>query len=172
MTPDLDAIRADRKMWEATDADPLGYYRDAWGYIDDLLAEVERLRAAGQSLEAALNQIDCAVMPPDQAAEDTKAVGGPVSMYSVDYDEQAVVSRARAEVARLRECPDRAARARFLSECHQALDGLPEKSLAIPDAIRSLRAEVARLRENCEPGCDSPIAAVYPNDLGAAGETP
>ena len=68
---------------------------------NELRAEVERLREAGNHLEHALDQIDCAVMSAAEIAEDTKAVGGPVSAYSVSYDEQGVVERVKAEVKRL-----------------------------------------------------------------------
>ena len=49
-------------------------------------------------LQHALEAIDCAIMPADQREADTETVGGPVSPYCVDYDEQGVVQRVKAFV--------------------------------------------------------------------------
>ena len=48
-----------------------------------------------ERLQHALDAIDIAIMPADQQRADTKAVGRPVSLYSIDYDEQGVVRRVR-----------------------------------------------------------------------------
>ena len=61
----------------------------------DLYREIVRLRKAGTKLEQALDKIDEAIMDPEKIAEDTRLVGGPVSWYCVDYDEDAVVDRVR-----------------------------------------------------------------------------
>jgi len=70
--------------------------------LKELKDQIERLLKAGQRLEHAFDQIDCALMSPEQVAEDTKAVGGPVSNYCVDYDEQGVVQRVKAKIEGLR----------------------------------------------------------------------
>jgi len=51
-----------------------------------------------EELDIALDQIDCLIMDPKDIKEDTKLVGGPVSDFCVDYDEQAVVERVRKYV--------------------------------------------------------------------------
>ena len=70
--------------------------------IERLKAENKRFREAGHRLEAALDAIDTSLMSEQALAADTKAVGGPVSDYSISYDEQAVVNRVAAEVERLK----------------------------------------------------------------------
>ena len=66
-----------------------------------LKAENVKLREYGQKLESALNLIDESLMDPEQVKKDTAATGGPVSMYSVDYDAVAVVERV---VQRINRC--------------------------------------------------------------------
>ena len=70
--------------------------------IERLKAENKRFREAGHRLEAALDAIDTSLMSEQALAADTKAVGGPVSDYSISYDEQAVVNRVAAEVERMK----------------------------------------------------------------------
>ena len=62
-------------------------------HIDALTDVNQKLRESGQKLEQALDLIDVALMDPEKVEKDTAAVGGPVSMYSMDYDEEAVVER-------------------------------------------------------------------------------
>ena len=79
--------------------------------VERLKAENKRFREAGHRLEAALDAIDTSLMSEQALAADTKAVGGPVSDYSISYDEQAVVNRVAAEVERLKEVEDTASAA-------------------------------------------------------------
>ena len=71
---------------------------EATTLIESQDAEIERLRKLGHRLELALMSIDIAIMSDAQREADTKAVGGPVSFYGFDYDEQGVVQRVQAFV--------------------------------------------------------------------------
>lgn len=56
-----------------------------------LSAENARWYEAGMKLQAALDRISTLMVPKEQAAIDTKIVGGPISDYCVSCDEEAVV---------------------------------------------------------------------------------
>lgn len=71
---------------------------------NELLKErVEQLRNGCKELSSALDKIDSVIMPIEQIVADTKAVGGPVSPYSVDCDSQGVIDRVLALVCTLLE---------------------------------------------------------------------
>ena len=87
-----------RKFYNYSDTTIVKELRGAVDLIESQAAENKRLRAAVPRLQHALEAIDCAIMPVDQREADTKTVGGPVSPYCVDYDEQGVVRRVQAFV--------------------------------------------------------------------------
>ena len=92
--PDTHGISSDQKSWDLLVLER----RAAATYIEAQTANNKRLRELGHRLELALDAIDIVIMPSDQRESDTKAVGGPVSDYGIDYDAQGVVQRVRAFV--------------------------------------------------------------------------
>ena len=86
---------------------------------------IEQMRDAGRQLQSALSQIDVLTMSPEQIAQDTKAVGGPVDSYCVDYIEQDVVQRVKEAFAQ---------REKELADAKAIVDKLPKDAKGNPVA--------------------------------------
>lgn len=124
--------------------------------IVTLAAEVTRLREREEhlvhgcaKLSYAIDEIDCLLLPPETQLADTEAVGGPVSLYSVDQDETAVVERVKKELERLRTAHER-----VLGLCGGFDDNikrLRNEFNIFQDTITKLRAENQQLTMQIVP---------------------
>lgn len=77
---------------------------DIWEeHVAGLEHQLADIREVGAKLQSALDQIDTLCMTPEEVARDIEAVGGPVSFYCVDYDEDRVVRRVGELIKALRE---------------------------------------------------------------------
>ena len=119
---------------------------DAEARAAALAAENARFCECGHRLEYALDRIDSLLLSPERVKKDIEAVGGPVSPYTVDYDEEGVVKRTGERLAaletRLAECAE-----------HQDLaphEGCQCRLCTCMRKVAALEAVVARLPKTAD----------------------